>query len=46
VEPDCGAVIGLSTALVAFFLLYASPFTTSAPVTAFVPTPKGKPGAH
>lgn len=34
----------LSTALVAFFLLYTSPFPTPAPVQPFAPTPEGAPG--
>lgn len=34
----------LTTALVAFFLLYTSPFATAAPVETFIPTPEGTPG--
>jgi hypothetical protein len=34
----------LTTALVAFFLLYTSPFPMPAPVETFVPTPEGTPG--
>ncbi|WP_116049678.1 hypothetical protein [Amycolatopsis palatopharyngis] len=34
----------LTTALVAFFLLYTSPFSTPAPVQPFVPTPANSPG--
>jgi hypothetical protein len=34
----------LATALVAFFLLYVSPFPIPPPVETFVPTPEGTPG--
>lgn len=34
----------LTTALVAFFLLYTSPFASPTPVVPFVPTPEGSPG--
>lgn len=42
--PSAVASLVLSTALVAFFLLYTSPFAMPAPVLPFTPTPEGSPG--
>ncbi|GAB2859794.1 hypothetical protein [Lentzea nigeriaca] len=42
--PTAVLSLVLSTALVAFFLLYTSPFPMPAVVEAFVPTPEGSPG--
>ena len=42
--PPAVLSLVLMTALVAFFLLYTSAFSTAAPVQEFSPTPEGSPG--
>ncbi|GLZ27853.1 hypothetical protein Lesp02_00430 [Lentzea sp. NBRC 105346] len=42
--PTAVLSLVLSTALVAFFMLYTSPFPMPAAVQSFVPTPEGTPG--